>query len=142
MRNYLVVAHKTLVGPHLLAEIRHRYRLSERASRFHLLVPMTPPTEGDHSHGQVAEFAGERLAAGLVAVRELGVPATGEIGDAHPVTAVQDLLRRGEVRVDEIIVSTLPPGISAWLRLDVPHRLANAVDVPVHHVVPAREAVA
>lgn len=131
MRNYLVVAYKTLVGPHLLAEIQRRYDATGQASRFHLLVP-----------SESAVLANERLAAGLHAVRDLGIPASGEIGDQHPLVAVQDLLRRGEVRVDEIILSTLPPGISAWLRFDVPHRLANAVAVPVHHVVAAREAVA
>ena len=142
MRHYLVVAHKTLVGPHLLAEIGHHYQACGSAARFHLLVPLTPPSDGAHTEGETAVLAGARLELGLQAVRDLGVPATGEIGDVHPVAAVQDLLRRGEVRVDEIIVSTLPPGISAWLRLDVPHRLANAVDVPVHHVLAAREAVA
>ena len=46
MRNYLVVAHKTLVGPHLLAEIEHHYEATAQASRFHLLVPRTPPQRG------------------------------------------------------------------------------------------------
>jgi hypothetical protein len=142
MHHYLVVAHKTLVGPHLLAEIEHRFQVRGQASRFHLLVPRTPPGDGAYTDGASAVLARARLEAGLQVVRELGIPATGETGDEHPVAAVQDLLRRSEVRVDEIIISTLPRGISAWLRLDVPHRLANAVAVPVHHVVAAREAVA
>lgn len=142
MRYFLVVAHKTLVGPHLLAEIQHRYEASGQDCRFHLLVPKTPPSDGAYTEAEIAALARERLDTGLAAVRELGIPVSGGIGDSHPVSAVQDLLRKSDVRVDEIIISTLPPGISAWLKLDVPHRLANAVTVPVHHVVAASEAVA
>jgi hypothetical protein len=32
---------------------------------------------------------------------------------------------------DEIIVSTLPAGLSRWVRRDVPHRIARLTDVPV-----------
>ena len=43
--------------------------------------------------------------------------------------AVRDALRGREV--DEVIVSTLPRGISRWLGEDVPSRLTDAVSVPV-----------
>jgi len=51
------------------------------------------------------------------------------VGDRDPVQAVRDALR--ERTVDEIILSTLPPGISRWLGQDVPSRLRGAVPVPV-----------
>lgn len=36
---------------------------------------------------------------------------------------------------DEVIVSTLPPGASRWLRLDLLHRVERRFDLPVTHVV-------
>jgi hypothetical protein len=36
---------------------------------------------------------------------------------------------------DEIVVSTLPGGISRWLKLDFPSRVARATELPVRHVI-------
>lgn len=33
--------------------------------------------------------------------------------------------------IDEIVLSTLPPGTSRWLGLDIPNRLRGGVSVPV-----------
>ncbi|MFL5858006.1 MAG: hypothetical protein ACJ77L_14875, partial [Solirubrobacteraceae bacterium] len=35
---------------------------------------------------------------------------------------------------DEIVVSTLPTGVSKWLRIDVPHRLERLTGARVQHV--------
>ncbi len=40
---------------------------------------------------------------------------------------------------DEIIVSTLPPGLSRWLRQDLPHRIRRTFELPMYLVV-AKEA--
>jgi len=82
----------------------------------------------------VRSAAQQRLDVGLDALRKLGLEATGEIGDVNPVYAVGVLLRRGE-RFDGLIVSTLPPGMSRWLKLDVPIRLARETDLEVEVVV-------
>ena len=48
----------------------------------------------------------------------------GEVGDTNPVYAATAVLRReGLGTFDEIILSTMPLGLSKWLRLDVPRRL-------------------
>jgi hypothetical protein len=67
----------------------------------------------------------------------MGVEATGEVGSQDPVAAVRDAMRAGEFA--EVILSTLPPGISRWLHQDVPSRLRHAVPVPVTVVFPAEE---
>ncbi|MGY1622082.1 hypothetical protein ACI789_07810 [Geodermatophilus sp. SYSU D00965] len=38
---------------------------------------------------------------------------------------------------DAVIVSTLPLGLSRWLRRDLPGRLERAARLPVEHVVEA-----
>ncbi len=140
MRTYLVVAHRTLIGQHLLDHVR---ALCEAEScRFYLVVPVTHPRDHAWSDGEVEAAAQRRLAEGLEAFRALGVEATGETGDSNPVYAVSAAMRNrpfGDDEWDGIIVSTLPPGVSHWLGLDVVSRLKREFDVPVTHLVAPRD---
>jgi hypothetical protein len=43
---------------------------------------------------------------------------------------------------DENILSTLPPGRSRWLRLDLPSRVRSAFGMPVTHVIGQLEPAA
>ena len=72
------------------------------------------------------------------AFRELGAEVTGRIGDARPMEAIRDVLLHDSF--DEILLSTLPPGPSAWIRQDLPHRVKKAFDLPVTHLIAKREA--
>jgi len=132
VRRYLIVAHRTLGGADLLDRLRGHVEAGP--CRFHLLVPVTHPADHVWTEGEVRSAAQQRLDVGLDALRKLGLEATGEIGDVNPVYAVGVLLRRGE-RFDGLIVSTLPPGMSRWLKLDVPIRLARETDLEVEVVV-------
>lgn len=140
MRRYLVVANQTLGGPQLTLKIREA--VARGPCTFHFLVPATPPQ--DHAtwtEGEAGALAEERLGSALSGARELGVEADGSVGDPNPVQAIADVLATSDV--DEIIVSTLPAGISRWLRLDLLHRVERRFDLPVTHVIgeaePARE---
>lgn len=62
-------------------------------------------------------------------IRATGAQVDGELGVADPVEATRDALRREPV--DEVIVSTLPSGLSRWMKLDLPSRVAEMTDVPV-----------
>ena len=77
----------------------------------------------------LAWVAEERLEEVIGRLRTMGAEADGEVGDRDPVMAVRDALRGREV--DEVIVSTLPKGMSRWLGEDVPSRLRDSVPVPV-----------
>ena len=132
MDRCLVVANKTLLSDELLSSVQNR--MAERPCEFHVLVPASHPWRA-WSEGSVRAAARERLQEGLEFFAEHGVSCTGEIGDANPVFAVTDLLLHD--RFDEIIISTLPAGPSAWLHQDVPARLRRIVQVPVTHVVTA-----
>ena len=72
-------------------------------------------------------------------LRGLGVEPTGEVGYRDPVEAARDALRGHPS--DEIILSTLPTGLSRWLGQDVPSRLKSAVNVPVVVVTAERAPV-
>jgi hypothetical protein len=132
LRRYLVVANQTLGGEHLAEAVKERLAAGE--CRFHILVPATSPA--DHAvwtEGEALALATERLERALARFRELGAEADGAVGDPSPLEAVHDALR--DERFDEIILSTLPPGVSRWLGQDLIHRVERAVDVPVTHVV-------
>ena len=81
------------------------------------------------------DAARERLDAILSWLRGHSAEATGEIGDHDPVQSARDALLKHEA--DEIILSTLPVGISRWIGQDVPSRLRGAVDLPVTVVTAA-----
>ena len=136
MDRYLVVAHRTLVGPHLLAEVARRHEAGDCS--FHLVVPVDHPTTARWTEGEVEVRARERLEEGLARFRDLGARCDGEVGDHHPVAAIGDAVRdaanRGEP-FTEVLLSTLPPGPSRWLRLDVVSRAREQVDVPITHLV-------
>jgi nucleotide-binding universal stress UspA family protein len=138
MKTCLVVANQTLPGDDLAAEIRQRIRASERM--FYVVVPVAPVQRGaTWDEADATRQAEERLQAFLESVRGHGATADGEIGDRDPIQAVRDVMRTRDV--DEIVLSTLPPGISRWLQMDVPSRLERSVDVPVTVVTQERSAV-
>ena len=136
MRRYLVVANQTLGGGHLLALLRE---LAEEPSTFHVVVPATPPVDHTWTDVQAIVIARTRLETALERFRAVGIEATGEVGDGRPLQAIDDALVRDSF--DAIVLSTLPPRLSKWLRLDLVHRVQTSFGLPVHHVVSHRETV-
>ena len=136
MRRYLVVANQSLGGGHLISLLRE---LAEKPSTFHVLVPATPPSDHLWTEGEANAIAHRRLEIGLERFRKSGIEATGEVGDGRPLQAIDDLVARESF--DEIVLSTFPPGLSRWLKLDLVHRVEAAYGLPVRHVIAAREMV-
>ena len=141
MRRYLVVAHKTLGGEHLLEELQ-RLRDADPYCTFHLIVPEHHPNLRGWNEHEVRIAAQATLDLMLERLAEMRIGATGEVGDANPVYAVGVTLRRElPSSFDGIILSTLPKGISRWWLFDVPSRMANEYpDLPLTHLV-AEEAL-
>ncbi|HYU57398.1 MAG TPA: cyclic nucleotide-binding domain-containing protein [Actinomycetota bacterium] len=69
----------------------------------------------------------------LVRLQEAGARAEGAVGDADPFLAIEETLR--SQRFDEIIISTFPPRLSAWLHSDLVRQVASTFNIPVTHVV-------
>ena len=128
----LVVAHQTAATSGLLTAVRERAQRGP--ATFHLVVPQQPP--GIHKvvdpQDTGVEEARRALAGALPKLSEVaGQEVTGSIGDAEPLMAIQDAVNLGEY--DEIIISTLPLGISRWLKLDLVSK-ARGLGLPVTHV--------
>lgn len=129
----LIVAHQTAATVPLLGAIEERAR--QGPARFHLVVPRQP-----HGIERLAnpQESGEDVAHGVLvdALPRLsevaGSEVTGSIGDAEPLMAIEDAVNLGEYT--EIIISTLPLGISRWLKLDLISK-ARGLGLPVTHVL-------
>jgi hypothetical protein len=139
----LVVANRTADSPELIAALRQR--AARAPTRFTLLVPAVP-----HGLAWAADMkagrseAASRAESGAARMRMSGLDVdVALIGDPDPLAAAGDVL--GSDKFDEVVVSTLPRGVSRWLRLSLPHRLRRLTDLPVTHVTahprPARAAV-
>lgn len=136
MNRYLVVANQTLGGPNLARVVRER--LEDGPCSFHIVVPATPPKDQwTYTEGEASKLARARLEAAISRFGELGADVDGEIGDPRPLDAIADALRGGVF--DGIIVSTLPPGRSRWLKMNLPGRVRAQFGLRVIHVVWAPE---
>src|SRR3954471_12185378 len=136
MRRYLVVANRTLGGAHLTAKVNQS--VAAGPSQFHVLVPASHTAKDlTWTEGGDRTAAEARLAEAMARFRAAGAVVTGEVGDTNPIEAIGDVLRRESF--DEIILSTLPPGVSRWLGQDLPKRVAKQYRVPVQHIVGVEE---
>lgn len=134
----LVVAHRTAATQPLLDAVRERARRGP--CTFTLLVPnpvrglekLADPEEHDAADAErTIQEAVPRLSEAA------GSPVEGIVGTADPSAAVQDAINtRG---FDEVIISTLSPKISRWLRLDLPHKVAG-LGLPVTTVTASDRA--
>ena len=138
MRRYLVVANRTLGGNHLTAKVREC--LAAGPCQFHVLVPASHNTHDfTWTEGTDRAAADARLAEAMTRFRSSGAVVTGEVGDTNPFEAIGDVMRRESF--DEIILSTLPPGISRWLGQDLLTRVRKQYRLPVQHIVGVEEVV-
>jgi len=128
----LVVAHQTAATPGLLDAVRERAQRSP--ATFHLVVPqqargmhklVDPEDTGVDEAQRVLDAALPKLSEAA------GREVTGSVGDAEPLSAIQDAVNLGDF--DEIIISTLPLGISRWVKLDLVSK-ARGLGLPVTHV--------
>lgn len=135
MATFLIVAYQTAGGLPLREALDEVVRHNSGAE-FRLLVPATRTqhlftwTEGEAD--AVAQATADNVARDL---KSAGVPLVdAAIGDPDPFLAVADELR-ARPDVEGIIVSTFPPGVSRWLRSDLPTRLEKKTGLPVIHVM-------
>lgn len=112
-----MVAHRTAATPLLLNEVRRR---AQEGVKFDLLVPDLQ--EGEDPEATLAlalPLLNEAAGAPLEAFTEHG---------SDPWEALRQTVESG--RYQEVIISTLPLGVSRWLERDLPSR-ARKLGLPV-----------
>jgi len=133
----LVVAHKTAATKPLLDAVRDR--AARGPSTFTLLVPNA--AHGLHKvvdpEDQSSDEATGVLEQALPKLSEAaGSPVEGITGSTNPHMAIEDAVNlKG---FDEVIISTLSPRLSRWLKLDLPSKLSG-LGLPITTVTPADE---
>jgi hypothetical protein len=137
-RRILVVANET-VGGEMLREMI----LSKVEGVDEQVLVVVPALNSPLRHWASDEdgaraAAADRLERSLQRLNEAGVEATGEVGDADPLQAMEDALRT--FGADEIVISTHPEGKSHWLERGVVTKARERFMVPITHVVTDLEA--
>ncbi len=94
---------------------------------------VAPASSGVGSFRERRAATEQRLDRAVRGLREVGVPVEGVVGDPDPMLAVQDTW--DPRRYDEVIVATLPTGVSRWMAADLPHRVERFTGARVTHVV-------
>lgn len=147
MGRYLIVANQTLGGAELEQKVKDRIDHGE--GDFYVVVPMVEPEHevvnwapqdpmfgapvptrvDDDALEEARTRSRHRLNAMIDKITSLGGTADGEVGATDPAKAVEAVLERESF--DEVIVSTLPAGLSRWVKMDLPSRIDRMTDSPV-----------
>ena len=131
-RRILIVANQTVGSAQLIEEVRRR--IAAGACEFAMLAPAVDARLSRRTEGEAREDQRRRVEEACARLRELGAPVRATIGDIDPLRAIQDLLLVESEGFDEIILSTLPAPISAWLKLDLAARITRRFGIPVTHI--------
>jgi hypothetical protein len=124
----LVIANRTIESEEI------RAALLTRAASGPVQVTLVAPASGGGGSTRARRAAtAERLEAAVQGLREAGVRVEGVLGDSDPMLAVQDAWDPS--RFDEVIVATLPTGVSRWMAADLPHRVERLTGARVTHIV-------
>jgi hypothetical protein len=134
MATYLLVAHQTAESDELLGTAG-QLRQEDPEASFVLLVPATPVTSLlTWDRDETAEVARKKAAAARARLEDQGFRVQeAKTGDQDPVLAIRDELLEGRHRYAAIVLSTLPPGLSRWLNMDVISRARRSF--PRHQVI-------
>lgn len=134
MSKYLIVAHQTASSPELQGKVSALIA-QDPAAEFAVLVPELPgaPLTWEGETVDVAKQRAEAAKAVLEEKVRARVFRTA-VGVSDPVQAIADELRAYS-GYDTLVISTLPPGMSRWLKLDLVHRAGRKFRLPVMHVV-------
>jgi len=128
----LVIANRACPCPTLIDEVARR-----AGARIEVVV-VAPALNSRLRHwvsdvDDAVERARDRLEVALAGLRDRGISARGEIGDANPVVAIADAL--AGFAASQIVIATLPPGHSNWLERGLIQKVRARFDIPVTHLV-------
>jgi hypothetical protein len=129
-RRILILANEAIGDEGLVKEIvRHT---EGRSAEARIVAPALVDSPLALAAGDVdddIEGARRRLDASIEALGRSGIQATGDVGEADPVLALEDGLRL--FAADEVIIVTHKGAHGAWLENGVVERARREVDVPI-----------
>ena len=140
VRRILVLANRTCPCPALREELQDRAATHD-GTEVMIVAPALNSSRLAHwvsDSDESVRDAEMRLAETIEFLRQQGVAASGQVGDADPFNALQDTLHTFEA--DEVIISTHPPGRSHWLEEGLPERTRAAFTGPVAHFTSGYDA--
>jgi hypothetical protein len=137
-RHILVVANETAVSRSLVDLLVKK--AADGPVRVTVLAPVSQPRQGYVVYYDTRRAAARRrLDRTLDRLRDAGVPASGVVVEADPVSALRDAI--DQLEPDEIVVSTHPQKQSGWLRRNMVDQMRRvAGSRPFEHVVVDLEA--
>ena len=140
MPNYLVVAHQTATSEELLEKLQEIAR-EDPSAQFTLRVPTTRVNHLlTYTEGESGALAQDAADAARRRMEQAGLRVSDAIAaDESPLQAIEDAIGSGTTFA-AIVISTLPPGISRWLKMDVHTRARQRFELPVISVVASKQA--
>jgi GABA permease len=136
----LVLANKNVSTSELFDVVR-RVDAQHRAEYF-ICVPANPVDTGQAERtgplyvlDATVRAAHERLDTILAAMRDIGLPADGELGDYRPLRALAAAVH--SFQPDQLVIAEAR---SSWLRLGLVDKARSAYPIPVTHVVSGQPA--
>jgi hypothetical protein len=134
MSKYLVVTHQTALSPALQQTVR-ALAAGNAAAEFAVLVPEAP-TGATTWEGETVDGAKQRADAAKTLLEETAQARVFRtaVGAPDPLQAISDELL-AHPGYETLVICTLPPGLSRWLKLDLVHRAERKFGLRVIHVV-------
>ena len=134
MSKYLIVTHQTALSPDLQHTVKALIA-EDPSAEFAILVPEAPglPLTWE---GETIDVAKQRADAAKTALEDTARARVFRTttGAQDPLQAITDELRM-HPGYDTLVICTLPPGISRWLKLDLLHRAERKFGLRVIHVI-------
>lgn len=137
MSSYLLVANETAESSELLRAVTE-INGDDPDAEFVIVIPATPLNLLQQFEGAAKSargLAAQRAQSTRKRLESLGIRVRStRIGNWDPYTAIEEEVGNGEY--EAIVLSTLPPGVSRWLRMDLPTRVARRhPEIRLIHVV-------
>ena len=126
MASYLLVANETAESQELLHAISEILG-QDPGAEFAIVVPATPLNLLQQFEGTAQSargLAAQRAQSIRQRLQSLGIRVQStRVGNWDPYVAIEDELLHN--KYEAIVVSTLPRGLSRWLRMDLPSRVVR-----------------
>jgi nucleotide-binding universal stress UspA family protein len=134
---YLLVANETAESQEMLRAVAEINDADPNAE-FVIVIPATPLNLLQQFEGTAKSarwLAAQRAQSTRRHLESLGIRVQStRIGSWDPYTAIEEELVNE--KYEAIVLSTLPPGVSRWLRMDLPTRVArHHPEITLMHVV-------